>query len=97
MDEEVEQEEVVEGERLVENVADSEADMVEEVATVEAEEKAEVVAVDLESVDRGSMASGGSKGSVHVSMSGDSDKIVVVDGKGRVVAPMELSSMRVRE
>ena len=97
VDEEEGKEEVAKGERLVEEVAESEAEVAEEVAIVEAEEEAEVVAVDLGSVAGESVASGGSKGSTDVSMGGDSDKVVVVDGKVKVVAPTEPSSMRMRE
>ena len=96
--EEEEIEEVAERvEGRVEEVADSEAEVVEEVATVEAEEEASVVGVDLDSVAGGSVASGGSVKSSDVSMSGDSDKVVVVDGRVKMVAPKELASMRVRE
>ena len=97
VEEEKEKEEEAGGMGRVEEVAESEAEVAEEVATVEAEEEAEVVAVDLLSVAGGSVASDGSKESSDVSMSGDSDKVVVVDGKVKVMAPTEPSSMRVRE
>ena len=97
VEEEEEKEEVAEEVRRVEEVADSEAEVAEEVATIEAEEEAEVVAVDLESVAGESVASGSSKGSSDVRMGGHSDKVVVVDGKVRVVAPTEPLSMRVKE
>ena len=95
VDEEAEKEEVAEGERLVEEVAESEAEVAERVATVETEEETEVVAADLESVAGGSVGSGVSKGTSYVSMGGDSDKVVVVDGRVRVVAPKEPASMRI--
>ena len=97
VDEEEEKEEVAEEQRLVEEVAESEAEVAGKEATVEAEEEAEVVAVDLGSVAGESVASDGSKGSSDVSMGGESDKVVVVNGRVRVVAPTEPSSMRARE
>ena len=53
--------------------------------------------MDLESVAGGSVALGVSKGSSDVSMSGDSDWVVVVDGEVKVMAPREPTSMRTWE
>ena len=96
VDKEEEKEEVAEKVRLVEEVAESEAEVAEEVAIVEAKENAKVVAVDLESVARGSVMSGGSKEASDARKSGNSDKVVVVDGRLKVVALKEPSLMRIR-
>ena len=81
--------------RLNEVVTDSEADVVARVATVEAEDEAEIEALEVESVAGEDVVSDVFKESLDVSMSGDVDKVVVVDRRLRVVASKKSASMSI--